>query len=165
MLDAELTLLRGQRANLENDTDVLVFRAAAQQKHIGALQCIEEGDFGPTRVPAQHMLMTIGSDDNLLARTDPVFDQHIRRKSGNGRDPACVPSDQRQQCAISQTEGTRVTFRVDERIRIVNTHDVISHEYRTEISKAQYPGSGIQGQNELIPFMARPEACLANADS
>ncbi|MGA2290191.1 hypothetical protein [Bradyrhizobium sp.] len=46
----------------------------------------------------------------------------------------------------------------------MNADDVISSQDRPDISKAQHPGSRIQGQYELVPGMPRSEVRLANAD-
>ncbi len=144
--------------------DVLVLRAAAQQKDVRALQDLEERNFGPLRIPPQRVLVAIGRDEDLFASADPIFDQHIRGKLRHGRDPAGSPADQRQQCAIGQAEGAGITFRFDERVRIMNAYDVTSRQHRTEISKAQDAGCPIPRQNQLVPGMTRTELSLANID-
>src|SRR5260221_1849039 len=63
---------------LEDDMDVLVLRAAAQQKDVRALQDPEEWNFGPLRIPPQRVLMAIRRDEDLFEPADCVFDQHNR---------------------------------------------------------------------------------------
>jgi len=46
----------------------------------------------------------------------------------------------------------------------MNAYDVVSRGYWTEISKAQYTGCSVPGQNQLVPGMTRAKSCLANAD-
>src|SRR5450631_4832030 len=122
---------------VENDIDVLVLRAAAQQEHVRSFQDLEEWNFSPARVPPQRVLIAVGRDEDLFASADPVLDQHIPGKLRYGRDPAGSPANQRQQRPISQAEAARITFRFDKGIRVMDANDMVSRGDRTEISQAQ----------------------------
>src|SRR5882724_1950331 len=99
--------------------DVLVPRAAAQQKYV-SFQSVDEWNTCPLCIPPQRVLVAIGRDEDLFPPTYPEFDQHIRGKLRHGRDPAGSPANQRQQGAIGQAEGAGMTFRFNERVRIMN---------------------------------------------
>jgi hypothetical protein len=58
---------------LENDIDVLVPGAAAQQQHVRTLQPIEQRKPRPRHIPAQDMFVTVGCDEDLFASTTPDF--------------------------------------------------------------------------------------------
>src|SRR5713226_374796 len=64
----------------ENDIDILVLRAAAQQEHVRSFQDLEEWNFGPAGIPPQRVLMAVGRDEDLFESADPVLHQHLRGK-------------------------------------------------------------------------------------
>ncbi len=46
--------------------DVLVLRAAAEQKYIRTLQNLEEWNFCPLRVPSQRVLVAVERDEDVF---------------------------------------------------------------------------------------------------
>jgi hypothetical protein len=51
------------------------------------------------------VFVAIGRDEYLLPLTDAVFNEHISRKLGYGRNPAGLLADDREQRTIGQTES------------------------------------------------------------
>src|ERR1019366_9774703 len=86
--------------NGEQDIDVLVSRAAAEDKDERASIRVRRGMTRKVRLPTPDMLVTIGYNRDLVEAAEPEVVQHARRKVRDRDNPSGMSGEERPHDAV-----------------------------------------------------------------